>query len=245
MKRTNKPARATRHDSKQHRLRLDINAVQRAYRRYAGLYDWYFGAVLHRGRRQVIERMNCRPGDNILEVGVGTGLSLTLYPRSVRVTGIDISREMLEHACVRKVHHGLDHVIDLREMDAEQMQFDDNSFDKVVASYVVSVVPHPTRLVDEMRRVCKPDGELFIVNHFRNSNPIISRIERLLAPLSRLLGFHPDFSLDTFIEETSLEVIESHPANLFGYWTLLRARNNKQPLSETLSSRQAVRAKSR
>jgi phosphatidylethanolamine/phosphatidyl-N-methylethanolamine N-methyltransferase len=99
---------------------------------------------------------------------------------------------------------------------------------------VASVVPHPKRLVEEMRRVCKPGGEIFIVNHFHSSNPIVGGLEKLVAPLSKMLGFRPDFSLKEFIEETGLDVVDSSQVNLLGYWTLLRAVNNKRPAAETL-----------
>lgn len=208
-------------------MRVDINAIQKVYRRYAQGYDVYFGALLQPGRKAIIEKMHCHPGDRILEVGVGTGLSLPLYPRGVYVTGIDISREMLAHARARNARLHLDHVTALRLMDAESMQFPDDSFDKVVAMYVVSVAPHPARLVAEMRRVCRPGGELFIVNHFQHANPVVGGVERLFAPLSRLMGFHPDFSLEDFLHETGLDVTERMPVNVLGYWTLLRARNSK------------------
>ena len=213
---------------------MELEAIKKAYRRYAGLYDLYFGALFQPGRKAVLQRMGCRPGERVLEVGVGTGLSLPLYPKGVQVTGIDVSPEMLERARSRLTRDGLGRGVELHVMDAERMSFADNSFDKVVAMYVVSVVPHPQRLVDEMRRVCKPSGEIFIVNHFHSPNPIVGGVESLLAPLSRLVGFHPDFCLDRFMRETELEVLDKQPVNLFGYWDLLRARNNK----ETRASRQ-------
>src|SRR6266545_2875464 len=117
--------------------------------------------------------MKCKPGESVLEVGVGTGLSLPLYPPSVKVTGIDVSPEMLERARALKERKGLNNVVALNYMDAEKMTFADSSFDKVVAMYVASVVPNAARLVQEMRRVCKPGGELWIVNHFRHANPVI------------------------------------------------------------------------
>ncbi len=215
---------------------MDLDAIKKAYRRYAGIYDFYFGAVLQPGRKAVIENLNCRPGDRILEVGVGTGLSLQLYPSDVSITGIDVSAEMLDRARARRERYRLNNVRELRVMDAEQMDFADSSFDKVVAMYVASVVPHPARLVDEMRRVCRPDGELFIVNHFRSSNPLIGSVEKLIAPLSRLLGFHPDFCMKTFIGQTGLELIETRAVNLFGYWRMLRAANNKHTVSELASA---------
>jgi phosphatidylethanolamine/phosphatidyl-N-methylethanolamine N-methyltransferase len=206
---------------------LNIEAIQKTYRRYAQVYDLYFGAVFHPGRQAVIQRMNCRPGERILEVGVGTGLSLPLYPRDVNITGVDISPEMLERAQDRVAKDSLTNVQALEVMDAEDMSFPDDSFDKVIAMYVASVVPNPSDLVNEMRRVCTQDGELYIVNHFQHTNPIIGSVERLVAPLSKHLGFRPDFSLRKFIMETGLEVVEQSQVNLFGYWTLLRARNNK------------------
>jgi phosphatidylethanolamine/phosphatidyl-N-methylethanolamine N-methyltransferase len=212
---------------------LDIDAIRKSYRRYAQSYDFYFGALFQPGRTAVIDSMSCRQGEHILEVGVGTGLSLPLYPRNVQVTGIDLSSHMLEKAYVRKRRDHLGQVT-LCEMDAEQMAFPDDRFDKVVAMYVASVVPHPQRLVAEMHRVCKPGGELFIVNHFHSTKPFVAGLEKLLAPLSKLLGFRPDFSLDTFLRETELEVTERTPVNALGYWTLLRAQNSKSAASEII-----------
>lgn len=224
---TDQPSKAPGEKRKQY-SRLDIDAVQRAYKRYASLYDAWFGPVMQRGRKEGIDRLNCRPGDKILEVGVGTGLSLPLYPSYVEVTGIDISPEMLQRAQARKKRLGLDNVVELRVMDAECMEFPDDTFDKVAATYVASVVPHPDLFVNELRRICKPNGELFILNHFQSPNFWIATIERLLAPLSRLLGFHPDLCLDSFVKETDLDVIDVTSTNLFGYWKLVRARNDKQ-----------------
>lgn len=214
---------------------MDIEVIQKVYRRYAQGYDLYFGAMFQPGRRAVVSKMNCRPGDRILEVGVGTGLSLALYPPNVQVTGIDLSREMLARARARKLRDRLHHVASLQRMDAEHMQFTDDSFDKVVAMYVVSVTPHPSRLVDEMRRVCKPDGQLFIVNHFQHANPLVRGMERMMAPLSRLMGFRPDFSMEKFIQETNLDVVERIPVNALGYWTLLQSRNNKSTVTDVTS----------
>ena len=229
----NKMAPASRRLRKTEAFRLDIDAVRKAYRRYAGFYDLYFGPVMHKGRRAAIRQMDCRPGERILEVGVGTGLSLGLYPRSVCVTGIDVSAEMLERAHARKERLRLDHVVDLTEMDAERMQFEDRAFDKVAAIYVASVVPNPVRLVNEMRRVCKLGGRLFFLNHFQSRNGLIAGMERVLAPLSKLLGFHPDMSLEGFIEDTRLDVINQSRTNMLGYWTLITARNDGHIVDST------------
>lgn len=220
---------------------MELPVIEKVYRRYAKRYDFYFGALFQPGRKAVIKRMHCQPGERILEVGVGTGLSLPLYPSGVQVTGIDISEAMLARARARATRDQLEQVAALLRMDAEHMDFRDDSFDKVVAMYVVSVVPSPAQLVAEMCRVCRPGGELYIVNHFQHAHPLVAGIERLLAPLSRLLGFHPDFPLENFLQETGLEVSERIPVNVLGYWTLLRARNNKVPTATAARKHAAPR----
>lgn len=207
---------------------MNIEAIRNTYRRYASSYDTWFGPVLHPGRKLVVQSLQCQPGERILEVGVGTGLSLPLYPGYARVVGIDISREMLSRARQRIGRLGLAQVEAVVEMDAENMQFADNSFDKVVAMYVVSVIPDPARLVDEMRRVCRPGGDIFIVNHFRSANPLLAALESAAAPLSKLAGFRPDLDLGEFLRGSALDVIERKKTNMFGYWRMLRCRNDKQ-----------------
>src|SRR5262245_54387052 len=136
---------------------MHIDTVKAAYRRYAGFYNALFGPVLQPGRKAVIEAMDCKPGHRVLEVGVGTGLALDLYPEGVKVVGIDVSREMLEKARQRVARRGFNHVEALLEMDAEATTFPDASFDRIVAMYVLPVVPNPARLLAELHRVCKPD----------------------------------------------------------------------------------------
>ena len=136
---------------------MQIDTVKAAYRRYAGFYDALFGPVLQPGRKAVHRSPEVRPGDRVLEVGVGTGLSLALYPAGVRVTGIDVSREMLDKARrAAMAKRKLQNVEALLEMDAEAMSFADASFDKVVAMYVVPVVRTRRALLEELHRVCKP-----------------------------------------------------------------------------------------
>lgn len=204
---------------------MNIEAIKSAYRRYARVYDALFGPIFHPGRKLIVQSLALKPNDKVLEVGVGTGLSLPLYPHNVKITGIDISRDMLERARRRVEHLDLPQVEAILEMDGEDMQFADNSFDKVVAMYVVSVVPDPRKLVEEMRRVCKPGGDIFIVNHFRSQHPIIGGSEALLSPLSRLAGFRTDMELDQFLKQAQLDVVETRNTNLFGYWKVLRYRN--------------------
>lgn len=211
---------------------MDIQAIEQAYRRYARFYDVCFGAVFQPGRRAIVQQMDCQAGERVLEVGVGTGLSLPLYAEDVSVVGIDISRHMLEQARVRLERGAPRNTAELMVMDAENMAFGDDSFDKVVAMYVASVVPDPARLVDEMRRVCKPGGQIFMVNHFHSRNPVLGGFERMLAPLSRQLGFRPDFSLDVFLGATGLDAMNIRRVNLFDFSTMVEARNNKPGAAE-------------
>src|SRR3954463_14945938 len=174
---------------------MQVESVKAAYRRYASIYDAVFGPMLQAGRTAVVQALRLRPGERVLEVGVGTGISLLLYPRDVKITGIDVSREMLDKARRRVARQHLTNVEALLEMDAEHMSFPDASFDKVVAMYVVSVVERPDRVLEELHRVCKPDGEIFLVNHVRSDNRLMAAVESSLARFSDKLGFHPDFQL--------------------------------------------------
>jgi phosphatidylethanolamine/phosphatidyl-N-methylethanolamine N-methyltransferase len=201
---------------------MQIEAVTAAYRRYAGFYDALFGPVLQPGRKAVLDALRLRSGDRVLEVGVGTGLSLPLYPAEVKVTGIDVSREMLDKARSRVAKRKLANVEALLEMDAEAMSFADASFDKVVAMYVVSVVERPARLLEELHRVCRPDGEIFLVNHVRSDNPVLGAVEKSLARFSDKLGFHPDFQLRDMLDG-SHELAEVSRINFF--WKVMRLRN--------------------
>lgn len=213
---------------------MDIETIQSTYRRYAPRYDFYFGKLFQAGRRATIDGMHCQPGDRVLEVGIGTGLSLSMYPRGVHVTGIDLVPAMVARAQRRCRQLARIDDVELLLMDAERMAFRDASFDKVAAMYVITVVPQPTRLVNEMRRVCKPDGELFILNHFNSPNPIIGGVERWLAPLSGKLGWHPDISLEVFLRETGLNVLDRTAVNLFGYWLMLHADTTLQLTAATV-----------
>jgi phosphatidylethanolamine/phosphatidyl-N-methylethanolamine N-methyltransferase len=206
---------------------LDLQNTLRTYRRYAGSYDIVFGPLFHPGRRAAVAVANDRPNQHILEVGVGTGLSLPYFRGDARVVGIDVSAEMLERARERVRHQGLAQVEAILEMDAEAMSFPDNSFDAAIALYVASVVPSPARMAAEIRRVVRPGGTIVIVNHFTSGNPIMRWIERRLARFADKVGFHADFPLDRFLRESRLAVREVRRSNLFGYWKLLRCVNEK------------------
>ncbi len=206
---------------------MDLRDTIRTYRLFSGSYDVVFGPVFHPGRKEAVRIVNDRPGQHMLEVGVGTGLSLPFFRPDSHVTGIDISEEMLAKARRRVEQQNLTHVDALHVMDAEHLEFPDNSFDAVLALYVASVVPSPARFAAEMRRVCIPGGTIVLVNHFTSENWALRFMEKRLAHLARHIGFHADFPLDTFRRESGLAIREVRPSNLFGYWRLLRCINEK------------------
>src|SRR6185437_10712812 len=206
---------------------MDIEDTLRTYRLFSGSYDLVFGPVFHPGRKEAVRIANDRPLQRILEVGVGTGLSLPYFRADARVTGIDISTEMLAKARRRAERMKLSQVEALLVMDAERTSFADSEFDAVLALYVASVVPDPARFAREMRRVCKPGSTIVIVNHFTSEHGVMRFVEKGLAPLAGKIGFHADFPLDRFLAASGLQVRETRPSNLFGYWKLLRCVNVK------------------
>jgi len=206
---------------------VNLEDALRAYRGYAPAYDVLFGPVFHPGRRAAVALANYRPRQRVLEVGVGTGLSLSYFRPDARVVGIDLSPEMLAKARRRIARRPPAADVELMLMDAQELRFPDNSFDVVLALYIASVVPDPARLGAELRRVCVPGGRIVLVNHFTSGNPLVRGFERGLGRLAGWLGFQADFPLEDFVEAAQLDVREVSPSNIFGYWRLLRCVNSK------------------
>ncbi len=208
-----------------HPAALDADAVRSAYRRWAAIYDTVFGGVSASGRRRAVAAVNALPGQDVLEVGVGTGLALPHYLPQKRVTGIDLSSDMLERAHARVARDGLANVIDLHEGDAEATGFADDQFDIAVAMFVASVVPNPRRLLAEMRRVVKPGGSLLFVNHFAATGGVRLAVERAMAPAGRALGWHPDFKTEALLPPEDLARAISQAVPPLGLFTLVRLPN--------------------
>lgn len=200
---------------------MDLNAVKTTYRRWAPVYDATFGRITRMGRDRAVAEVNKGSG-RVLEVGVGTGLSLPSYAPHLEVTGIDYSDEMLAIARARVAEKRLTHVAELRQMDARTLDFPDGHFDTVVAMYLVSVVPEPERVMAEIARVCKPGGQVIIVNHFARDTGLLAWIERTFAPLADKLGWHPDFDRRRILGEPSLTVAEMRPVSRASLFTFLR-----------------------
>jgi len=199
---------------------VENDFVEKVYDKLASVYDLTFGPTLHAGRVQALQRMVVAPGSRILEVGVGTGINATLYPRDCEVIGIDFSASMLEKARDRFERKGITNVR-LLQMDAADLKFPDNSFDIVYAPYLISVVPDPVRVASEMSRVCRPGGQIIFLNHFRSRNPLMARAERLISPFTVHIGFKADLDLPEFLSQSDLQPVSIEKVNIPKIWSLV------------------------
>ena len=203
---------------------LDKGTVEKAYDRWASVYDLVFGAVFDRGRQEAIAAAE-RIGGRILEVGVGTGISLPDYSRVNRIVGIDISAPMLRRAHERVVEQKLTNVEALAVMDAKHLAVPDASFDVVVAQYVITAVPDPEATLDDFARVLKPGGEIILVNHLGAENGFRRVFEQGFSPLARRLGWSPEFPwarLQGWADRSGFTVIERRPMPPMGHFSLIR-----------------------
>ena len=199
---------------------VENDFVEGVYHKIAKVYDLTFGPTLHPGRLQAIQRMDIQSGERVLEVGVGTGINLSLYPRNCSVTGIDFTASMLEIARERVERKGIQNVR-LLQMDAADMKIADNSFDIVYAPYVISVVPDPVKVAQEMRRVCRPGGRIIVLNHFLSPNSLLSRIERMISPFTIHIGFKADLDLPAFLAQAGLQPQSIEKVNIPRLWSLI------------------------
>jgi phosphatidylethanolamine/phosphatidyl-N-methylethanolamine N-methyltransferase len=204
---------------------MDADAVRAAYKRWADNYDSWFGLISGAARRAAVDAVNHSAGEQVLEVGVGTGLALPLYNGAKRVTGIDLSGDMLVKARDRADSLGLRNVDALLEMDAQATSFADGQFDIGVAMFVASVVPDPRALVAELRRVVRPGGTILFVNHFAQDRGPLWWCERALAPASSKLGWHPDFKLGHIFTPADLAGAAIKPMRPFGLFRLVEIKN--------------------
>jgi len=211
---------------------IDNARVVRAYARWAPVYDVVFGKVFERGRKESIAAAE-RIGGRILDVGIGTGISLTDYAPVNRIVGVDYSEAMLRKAQERVRAHKLDHVEALAVMDAQQLGFADDYFDAVVAQYVITTVPDPEKTLDEFARVTRPGGEIILVNHLGAETGVRRAFEQGFAPLARHLGWRPEFGWDRLARwaerHGGVRLIERRAMPPFGQFSLIRFARTGAP----------------
>lgn len=204
---------------------IDINTVAKAYARWAPVYDFVFGAVFDAGRKASIAAAE-RVGGRILDVGIGTGISLTDYASTLRVVGVDYCEPMLRKAHERVAVHKLAHVDALAVMDAQHLGFPDGFFDAVVAQYVITTVPDPEAALDEFARVTKPGGEIILVNHLGAEAGPRRLFEQGFAPVARRLGWRPEFRWGRLAQwaehHGGVHVLERRPMPPLGHFSLIR-----------------------
>ena len=193
------------------------------YGELAPFYDKTFGKIFYSQLEQVIENLDIQPGARVLEIGAGTGTSFPAYPTHCEVTGIDLAPDMLERAR-RKIEKNRWQHLKVLEMNAQDLQFSDDTFDFVMAFHVVTVVPDPVKMIAEAKRVCKPGGHIVIVNHFTSESPILGRVTEALDPITRWLGWRTDLRLKPFIANTELTVERTYKLTKTSLYTVVMAR---------------------
>jgi phosphatidylethanolamine/phosphatidyl-N-methylethanolamine N-methyltransferase len=202
---------------------MQVDAIRKTYRRWAPVYDLTFGRITQGGRILAAQHVNTQ-GGSVLEVGIGTGLALDFYGRHVQVIGIDLSAEMLREAALKARKKNLGNLVGLHQMDARAIAFPDASFDHVAAMHIMSVVPDPEKVLDEMARLCRPGGSVMVANHFAGRAEGWSLAERLAAPLANVLGWHSDFPIERVMSHPKLRLEEQKQVRPFGLMTYLRFR---------------------
>lgn len=202
----------------------DVVSVRRTFDRLAPIYDMVYGALLMPGRRLAMKRIAPDAGDRVLEVGVGTGIGLELYPHRTRVVGIDLSAPMLQRAAVRLNRFAAHAHVELRQMDATKMEFEDHTFDVVYAPYVLNVVPDPLAVAREMRRVCKPGGRIVLLNHFRSAPRLLGRVDDTVSMASAWTGTRWNLPLEPLVRGVPLHPISTEQVNIFGFSSLIVCR---------------------
>jgi len=205
----------------------DRQVMEKAYARWAPVYDALCGPIFLNGRRAAAQAAR-EVGGQILEIGVGTGLSFDDYDRSTEITGIDISEPMIARARERAASGRYPFVKGLSVMDAHHLRFDDASFDCVVGQFVITLVENPERVLSECARVARPGGQIILVNHLYSERGLAAAIERLLAQKARALGLRPEFPFQRLAawahSHGGTELIERRKVAPFGLYTLVRFR---------------------
>jgi len=205
---------------------MQESSTRSIYDFHAMFYDVTFGKLVRRRIARGISHMAINPGDQVLDLGIGTGASLDFYPSHARIVGIDLSGGMLRE-CRKKLQQKRLAPAQLFQANALELPFRDNAFDHVFISHVISVVSDPCRLLTEAQRVSKPDARIVIVNHFQSTNRFIAMVEKFLCPLCTMLGWRSDLPLDDLIRRTGVEVDYRFKLESIDLWETVVITNNK------------------
>jgi len=197
----------------------------RVYSDLARFYDFFFGRVFVDREHEVIEGLNLRPGNRVLEVGVGTGIALDAYPPYAHVVAIDPSADMLERAKKRVAENGWGH-IELKQGDALNLDYPDNSFDYVTSFHVLTVVPDPYRMMSEMVRLCKPGGGIALTTHFQSANPVVAFLNTIVNPITRQLGWTTRLRKQDVLKGHPIMLEHSKKISRWSVHSLIIARKN-------------------
>jgi phosphatidylethanolamine/phosphatidyl-N-methylethanolamine N-methyltransferase len=205
---------------------MEETEIKRIYATYSRIYDFIFKRWFFPRQQHAIQSLKIHPGQRILDVGVGTGFSLPLYPRCAQVLGVDLSSKMLKEAHKKVQHKRLEHVA-LLEMDASHLAFPDSTFDIVIVAFVISVVPDPIQVLAEIKRVSKPEGQIVIINHFQSQNRLMAQLEKWVSPLCAKIGWRSDLALDYLVQHGDLHIDRKYSLNKVDLWKVIYATNNK------------------
>ncbi len=217
---------------------IDLSTITRAYAKWAPFYDAVYSGILRPGRNEAVKAaLACGP--EILEVGVGTGLSLGDYPAGYRVTGIDLSKPMLDRAAEKIASQGLDNVLGLAVMDACRLGFRDGVFDAVVGQYMITLVPDAESALDEFARVLKPGGEIVLVNHIGAENGPLALVERAVAPLAKRVGWRSEFQLGrirAWAETAGFAITSVKRVGFAGFFTVVRLKDRRAATAQAAAA---------
>lgn len=200
--------------------------TNKIYSLYSRFYDSFFGRIFHKGRLIANKLLDVQPGEKILEVGIGTGMSLPLYSEYAEVVGIDISWDMIKQAREKKQYMGFSNVR-LCITDASKMAFKDDCFDKAIAAHSITVIPEPVKTLREMKRVCKKDAEFFFLNYAGSNNRLIAMFEEAISPIRNKLGLGKAIALEELLHNANFEIVFKDRINIFRLCQLIKCRRVK------------------
>ena len=210
---------------------MQESSTKKIYDIHSMFYDATFGRLVKRRIERAINHMNITGNDRVLDLGIGTGVSLNYYPHHGRVVGVDLSAGMLREARKKIRERGLQHAT-VFQANALQLPFADSTFDHVFISHVISVVSDPYLLVQEAQRVAKPGARIVIVNHFQSTNRFLALVEKWLCPLCTKLGWRSDLALNDLIRRTGVEVDYRYKLDSIDLWETVVITNNKSAVRE-------------